>query len=47
MDDELLNLLDRAESAANESIAMIDDAVDFVNGSNARIAQMEAEAKSS
>jgi Ribbon-helix-helix protein, copG family len=47
MDDELLGLLDRAERAAKEGIALIDDALDFVKASNVRIARMEAEAKSS
>jgi len=46
-DSELLGILDRAESAAKEGIAMIDDALAFVNASNVRIARMEAEAKSS
>ena len=47
MDAELLGLLDRAERAAKEGIAMIDDALTFVKASNVRIARMEAEAKSS
>jgi len=47
MDAELLGLLDRAERAAKEGIAMIDDALGFVKASNVRIARMEAEAKSS
>jgi hypothetical protein len=46
-DSELLAILDRAERAAKESIAMIDDAPAFVSTSNVRIARMEAEAKSS
>ena len=47
MDDALLGLLDRAERAAKEGIALIDDALEFVKASNVRIARMEAEAKSS
>ena len=47
MDADVLGLLDRAERAAKEGIATIDDALDFVKASNVRIARMEAEAKSS
>jgi hypothetical protein len=45
--NELDELLERTRVAAEESIATIDEALDFVNASNRRIAQMEAEAKSS
>ncbi|HLF10571.1 MAG TPA: ribbon-helix-helix protein, CopG family [Gammaproteobacteria bacterium] len=45
--DELDELLDRTKAAAKQSIAIIDEALDFVNASNERIAQMEARAKSS
>jgi hypothetical protein len=47
VDTELLGLLGRADRAAKEGIAMIDDALDFVRASNVRIARMEAAAKSS
>jgi hypothetical protein len=43
---ELNELLDRTKAAAKESIAVIDDALAYVNESNRRIAQMEARAKS-
>lgn len=43
-DAELEELLERTKIAARETMAMIDDAVDYVNASNARIAAMEAAA---
>lgn len=46
-DRELNELLKQTAISAQESIAMIDDALDFINASNQRIARMEAKAKSS
>lgn len=40
-DQQLSSLLDRAEKAAKESIAMIDDTLTFVAASDRRIAKLE------
>lgn len=42
--EELAQLADRARTAAERSAAAIDDALDFIEASNERIARMEAEA---
>jgi uncharacterized protein (DUF1778 family) len=41
-DEELLALLGRAEKAARESMAMIDETLAFVAASNKRIAKLES-----
>lgn len=43
-DDELAPLADAAKGAADRACTAIDDALDFIVASNARIASMEAEA---
>lgn len=43
-DDELASLADAARGAADRACAAIDDALDFIAASNARIAALEAEA---
>ena len=44
--DELLVLADAAKGAADRAGAAIDDALDFIEASNRRIAAMEAAARS-
>jgi hypothetical protein len=44
-EDELEALADAAKAAADRAAASIDDAIEFVEQSNRRIAAMEAEAK--
>jgi hypothetical protein len=45
VNDELLVLADAAKGAAERAGAAIDDALDFIEASNRRIAAMEAAAK--
>lgn len=45
-DEELAHLADKAKEAADRASASIDDALSFIEASNKRIAQMEANAKS-
>lgn len=44
-DDELAALADAARAAADRAGAAIDDALDFIDASNRRIAAMEARAR--